>query len=109
MSNTDIVWFDTVSVFEVDPADTVTWEAIDPAGDMTWTEIFDQTAAAQLKATLRYKELIGDSWTETDYFEILCAEIDAQYVSVVVTITDPTLDSNLYLKELNMAAYEGPQ
>jgi len=108
-TNGDIVWFDTVSLLKIDEANSTTWEDVDPDTDMSWQEIFSATTAAQLRATLRYKELVGDPWSEIDYFELLCAEVEARYVSVVVTITDPTLDSNLYLKELNMLAYEGPQ
>ena len=75
----------------------------------SWSEIFSPTTASQLRATLRYKQLVGDAWSEITFFELLCAEVEAQYVSVVITIVDPSLDANLYLKELNILAYEGPQ
>jgi hypothetical protein len=104
----DIIWWDTVSLLKIDEANSTTWEDVDPDTDMSWQEIFAATTAAQLRATLRYKELVGDSWTGIDYFELLCAEVEARYVSVVVTITDPTLDSNLYLKELTLSIYDGP-
>jgi hypothetical protein len=87
---------------------SITWDDVDPEGTKSWAEIFSATVAAQLQATLRYKVLVGDGWSEIDYFELLCAEVEARYVSVVVTITDPTLDSNLYLKELTLSIYDGP-
>jgi len=108
-ANGDIVWYDTVSLLKVDEANSVTWADVDSGATKTWQEIFAQTSAAQLQATLRHKVLSGDSWKEIDFFELLCAEVEARYLSVVVTITDPSLDANLYLKELNMLAYEGPQ
>jgi len=75
----------------------------------SWAEIFSPTTASQLLATLRYRDDGGDPWQEITFFELLCAEVEARYISVVVTIIDPSLDANLYLKELNMLAYEGPQ
>ena len=75
----------------------------------SWAEIFSPTTASQLLATLRYKDAPGDAWEEITFFELLCAEVEARYISVVITIIDPSLDANLYLKELNMLAYEGPQ
>ena len=94
-----------------------TWDGVIPSPNvwpatistLTWNEIFQPAQAGQIQATLMHKQLVGDSWTEVDFFEILCAEVEARYIAVAVTITDPTLDSNLYLKTLNMYAYEGPQ
>jgi hypothetical protein len=40
--------------------------------------------------------------------EILCAEVYARYLKIEVTITDPTLDANLYLEEVTMTAATGP-
>lgn len=105
----DVVWFDSISVQEIDTANSATWDDIDSGADMSWNELFQPLSAAQLNATMRYKQLVGDSWTEVGFFELICSEVEARYISVVITITDPTLDSNLYLKELNMSAYEGPQ
>jgi len=85
------------------------WETVDPTLAKTWAELFSPTTAAKLEATLRYRDDPGDAWSEITFFELLCAEINSRYISVVVTITDPSLDANLYLKELNMYAYEGPQ
>ena len=85
------------------------WETIDSTLTKTWAEIFSPTTASQLLATLRYRDDPGDPWQEITFFELLCAEVEARYISVIVTITDPSLDANLYLKELNMLAYEGPQ
>ena len=88
---------------------TNTWAAVDATLAKSWAELFSPSTASQLLATLRYRDDPGDSWQEITFFELLCAEVSARYISVVVTIIDPTLDSNLYLKTLNMLAYEGPQ
>ena len=88
----------------------ITWEDLQ-AATRTWEEIFNPTAAGIIQARLKYNDSDSDWDTAPyfDYFEILCAEVECRYVRVVITITDPTLDSNLYLLELNMSAYEGPQ
>ena len=71
-------------------------------------EIFEPTIAGQLQITLQYST-DGSSWNDVERFEILCAEVEARYIRVVVTIIDPTLDSNLYLYALPIKAYTGPQ
>jgi len=90
-------------------ASGTTWNGLGASG--TWDEIFDPTAAGVIRAKLKYSD--SDSGWDTadyfDFFEILCAEVECRYVRVEVEITDPTLDANLYLYELNMKAYEGPQ
>lgn len=106
-------WGDFLSVFF---ATSSTWGGVLPspdtwadveAGTNRWREIFQPSEAAQLRATLQYSEN-GADWSDVDGFEILFAEIYARYLRVVVTITDPAADANLYLYELNMAAYTGP-
>jgi len=87
----------------------ITWTAL--GATKSWEEIFNPTAAGIVQAKIKYSDT-DDNWatnSSCERFEILCAEIECRYVRVVVAITDPTLDANLYLRELNMLAYEGPQ
>ena len=69
-----------------------------------WYEIFASTVASQLKATVYWGTSPGSLTNSADFFEICSAEFSAQYVQVVVEITDPALDANLKLKTLNMKA-----
>jgi len=86
-----------------------TWEGIDLGLTKSWSETFSPTTASQLTAVLYYKDAAEDDWDTITFFELLSAEVEARYIIVSIDITDPSLDSNLYLKELNMLAYEGPQ
>jgi len=107
------IWGDFRMYFE--SSDT-TWDGVAPApttwNDLgsakAWMEIFNPEAAGKIQATLKFSEN-NSNWTDVEFFEILCAEVTARYIKIEITITDPTLDANLYLKELNMVAYEGPQ
>lgn len=87
-----------------------TWSDVQ-ANTKTWQEIFSPTLAGIIRAKLKYSN--SDSGWDTapyfDYFEILCAEVECRYIRVEITIIDPTIDSHLYVLELNMSAYEGPQ
>lgn len=108
------VWGDFRTVFE--SSDT-TWDGAAPGSttwndlgaSLTWNEIFQPAQAGQLRAKLQHKQLSGDGWSEVSFFEILSTEVEAQYVRVVIEITDPTQDAQLYVKKLNMYAYEGAQ
>jgi hypothetical protein len=71
-------------------------------------EIFQPTEAGKVEAALKFSA-DGSNWSSVDFFQVLCAEVTARYLKVEIKLTDPTLDSNLYLQELNMAAYTGPQ
>jgi hypothetical protein len=106
-------WGDFLTVFI---AGTSTWGGVAPDpttwGDINvetkrWSQIFQPNSAAQLQAVLEYSENNVD-WSEVGRFEILCAEVYARYLRVVVTITDPNQEEYLYLDDLNMAAYTGP-
>jgi len=93
-----------------------TWNGVAPAGGKTWNdlglgswmEIFQPTEAGRVAAILKFS-VDGSNWSSVDFFQVLCAEVTARYLKVEITLTDPTLDSDLYLKELNMVAYTGPQ
>lgn len=86
---------------------TLKFSDIDPDGDLTFAEIFGSAGGARVQATLYYSE-DNSNWDSVGYFEILCAEVEARYVKVAITITDPTPDSNYYLYALDMYAYDGP-
>ncbi len=85
-----------------DPAD---FASVD-AADRSFAEIFASTGAGQLKASLFYST-DGTNFTEVKYFALQAAEVEARYIYVVISLTDPTLDSNLYCLALNMSAYTG--
>ena len=74
----------------------------------SFQEIFEPAEAANLAALLQYST-DGSTYYDVDFFELICAEVEARYIKVVITITDPTLDSNLYVFTLDMNAYTGPQ
>jgi len=107
------LWGDFRVAFE---STSTTWNGVAPSpttwndlgATATWNEIFQPTSAGRLEATLQYST-DDVTYYDIDKFEILSAEVEARYIRVVVTITDPTLDANLHLKELNMLAYTGPQ
>lgn len=107
------LWGDFITQFS--SSDT-TWIGVAPSpttwndlgSSLTWNEIFNPTAAGVVEAKLKYST-DNVSWSEISFFQILCAEVTARYIKVEITLTDPTLDANIFLKELNMVAYEGPQ
>jgi len=101
------VWATSTITWVAEAGSNIRWNDLN-VSTMTWNEIFGPTSAGQVSAKLKYSE-DDISYSEISYFEILCAEVYARYIKVEVTITDPTLDSNLYLKEINMKAYTGPQ
>jgi len=74
----------------------------------TFNELFSPSAASNIQATLYYSE-DGSNYNQIERCEIRCAEIYARYVYMKVKIVDPTDGSRLYLKELDMKAYTGPQ
>lgn len=84
----------------------ITWD--DLGADKTWNQIFQPAQAGQIRASLLHSP-DNSNWDEIVFFELLCAEVEARYIKVEIEITDPTMDSNLYVRELNMLAYTGPQ
>jgi hypothetical protein len=73
-----------------------------------WYEIFQLAQAGVVRAVLKWGTVSGELTEQADFFEIIAAEINARYVQVEVTITDPAAGSYLYLYKLNMkAAYYG--
>lgn len=111
-SKTVRCWGDFLTVFA---ASGNTWGGIIPSPNIwssidvdtsTWREIFATDRAGVLSATIYWGDSSGSLTNSADFFQILAPEFTARYIQVVITITDPTLDSQLYLKELNMKAAE---
>jgi len=88
-------------------ASGMTWDELMVA-TRSWNQSFQPTSAGQIRAVLKHSADDIDYY-DIDYFEVLCAEVEARYLQVEITIIDPTADANLYLKELNILAYTGPQ
>ena len=82
-----------------------------PATGTPWNQIFTLQQSGKIRAKLLAKDTDA-TWTspdaEFDFFEMQSAEIENRYVRVEIEITDPNLGSNIYVKELDMLAYEGP-
>jgi len=75
----------------------VTWDS--KLGANTWNTVF--SVEGSLSAKLKY----GDadvSENTLDNFNNLAPELDARYLQVELTITDPELTANLYVYELNI-------
>jgi hypothetical protein len=87
--------------------DPVTWADLG-ADTKSFLEIFQPTEAGKVEATLYYSSN-GSDYNAVDFFQLLCAEVSARYVYVVLKITDPTLDASTYVQEMSMSAYSGPQ
>jgi hypothetical protein len=104
------LWGDFITAFE---SGAGLWSAVIPAG-ATWADVFTATAkwyeilspefAGALSAKLLWGTSPGSLINEADKLELLGIEIEARYVQVEITITDPDIGSNLYLKTLNMVA-----
>jgi len=102
------IWGDFLTVMSgstwgyVIPSPT-TWAAI---GITTkrWYEIFQLPEAGILRVKLKWGSVSGQLTSEADYLEIVAPEIEARYVQIEITITDPDAGANLYLYELNMKA-----
>ena len=103
--STDFVATDTT--FDGVGGETLSFDELDGETN-SFNEIFEPSAAGQLQVTLQHST-DDSTFYDIDRFEIMCAEVSARYLRVVITITDPTLDSNLYLYELPMKAHTGPQ
>jgi len=81
---------------------TQTWA--DWATDDAWKALFDMEAADSLSAVLYYGETSPPT-NSIAISSVFSPTVSARYVKVEVTINDPVLDANLYVKNLNMKAY----
>jgi hypothetical protein len=69
-----------------------------------WYEVLAPAYAGVVEATMKWGNSSGSLTNSASKMEILSAEISARYVQFEITITDPDVGSNLYLKELNLKA-----
>ena len=100
LSNGDIVWFDEVSVKEVDETASTTWEDILIAS-RKWLEIFELPTAPQVEMTLLY----GDTSPPTSSvgrLEILSAIATGRYFQVQIDITDPSDQVNALVEDFTI-------
>ena len=90
-----------------------TWEALFPgtttwtAGGIegkTWNHILEPSVAGSISVKLMWGNTSGALTSSVGKLEILSPEIEARYVKIEVTLTDPNAGSNLLLNELNMIA-----
>lgn len=88
---------------------STSWDELGLSG--SWASNFSVEQGGKLEAKLLVKDTDSD-WgnpdAEYEFFQYQAIEVEARYVRVDVTITDPNQSSYLYLKELEMKAYEGP-
>jgi len=56
-----------------------------------------------------YHSTDGSTYNSVNYFEVFSADVNTRYMYVEVTITDPSIDSNMYVKTLTLKSYSGPQ
>ena len=96
-TNGDIVWFDTVSVYEIDEVNSATWNSIGVATN-TWTNIFELDHGPSVTMGLYY----GATSPPTSYvdkMEILSAIVTARYFQVQININDPVGEVYAYVEE----------
>jgi hypothetical protein len=75
---------------------------------LTVAELIGAIQAGRVEMVLNYSE-DGSTYSQISFFELMSAEVEARYFYLEVTIIDPTLDSNMYCKDITMYAYSGPQ
>lgn len=104
------IWGDFITAQE---ASSGTWAAIFPGtttwGDKTdestrWYELLQPEYAGIISAKLKWGNTSGGLSESSEKLELLGIEIEGRYVQVEITLTDPDVDSNIYLKTLNMTA-----
>jgi hypothetical protein len=79
-----------------------TWDAW--AGVMNWANAIRIDWSDVLKAVLYYG-LTDPPTSQVEISAVVSPQVEARYVRVAVTIADPSLDSNMYLKTLEMEAW----
>lgn len=104
------VWGDFLSTFV---SSAGTWDALFPGATLwsdkltaqtRWYVLLSPEYAGILQARLYWGSVTGQLTEIGDKLEILAPEVSARFLQVKVTITDPDVLSNLYLKTLNMRA-----
>jgi len=102
------VWGDFINDYELSDSD---WSAMLPAATAwsdclesgKWYDVLQPSAGGSVQITLYWgATLLLDQ--QADGFELLSAEVYARYMQIKVTITDPNVGSNTYLRAINMIA-----
>jgi hypothetical protein len=103
------VWGDFLTVFAGSSASwaalpsTNTWASIQ-SSSKRWYEVVNQSQAGILESTIRWGDSTDALNNSAKMFNVCSPEFTARYMQVDVTITDPDVLSQLYLKTLNMTA-----
>jgi hypothetical protein len=104
------VWGDFLTVYV---SSETTWGGIFPnltawdtkiEENTKWYELTSPDRASIISAKIRWGTASGVYPNEANFFSILSPEFTARYLQIEVEITDPRVDSNLYLRELNLTA-----
>jgi len=80
--------------------DTTTWAELG-ADSRTWVDIFSFTAAPSVKMVLKHGNASPPA-SSVGMFEILSTIVTAQYYQVEITITDPSINLNALVGELEI-------
>ena len=97
----DIVFFDTVSVFQIDEVNSATWNSVGVATN-SWTDIFTLDRGPKVTMRLWYGALSPPT-KKIDKMEILSAIVeDAKYFQVEITITDPVGEVYAYVEKFHL-------
>jgi len=95
--NGDIVFFDTITVLQIDETASTVWSDIN-ISTRTWTEIFELTAGPQVSMTLKYDDSSPPT-NEISKMEILSAIVTCRYAQMEITITDPSTEVNALVND----------
>ena len=82
---------------------TMTWSEVG-IENKRWNNILTPAVAGSISVKLMWGITSGSLTESVNKLEILSPEIEARYVQIEVTLTDPNVGSNLLLNELNMIA-----
>ena len=96
----DIVFFDTISLLQIDEAKSTTWESIGVATN-TWTNIFELDQGPSVTMRLYYGETSPPT-SHVDKMEILSAIVTARYFQVQININDPVGEVYAYVEEFSL-------
>ena len=80
------------------------WDDVLIPSTMKWYQLTEPTTSGALRATIKWGTSSGVYPDSADKFELSSVEFQARYIQVVITLTDPSADSNLYLYAMNNIA-----
>ena len=88
----------------VDSTSGITWEDIN-ADTRTWQDIFEVNEAPQVTIRIWYKDELVDDWSYVENAQILATVIPGRYYKVEITILDPAINVNAYVKNYTLKLY----